>query len=315
MKILLTGATGFIGKALVVKLLQQNFNVSVVVRGKTSIFSDKVKQYIVDDFRNNSDLSLALEGIDCVVHLAAKAHVIDKSKASVLDEFRKINTEFTLNLARQAMASKVKRLIFLSSVGVNGNQNTRAFLETDIVNPQEPYAISKCEAEQGLLSLAQKSDLEVVIIRPPLVYENDAPGNFGQLLKWIDAKHPLPLPLGSVHNQRSFVALDNLVDFITTTISHKNAANEIFLISDGEDLSTTELMQKLSQAFNKKIILLPIPTTWMIFMAKLIGKEDVAIRLFSSLQVDSSKARKLLDWKPVVSMDFTLRRIASEKRV
>ena len=312
MKILLTGATGFIGKALVVKLLQQNFNVSVVVRGKTSIFSDKVKQYIVDDFRNNSDLSLALEGIDCVVHLAAKAHVIDKSKAPVLDEFRKINTEFTLNLARQAMASKVKRLIFLSSVGVNGNQNTRAFLETDIVNPQEPYAISKCEAEQGLLSLAQKSDLEVVIIRPPLVYGNNAPGNFGRLIKWASSKFMLPLPLGAVNNTRSMIAIDNLVSFIITCALHPKSANEIFLISDNDTLSTTQLLKKIAKAFNKKALLLPIPVSWMIVVAKLLGKEANAVRLFSSLIVDSGKARNLLDWHPITTMDEQLCKITKK---
>ncbi len=314
MKVLLTGATGFIGRALVVELIRQNFNVSIAVRQKTNLFSDKVKQFVVGDFGRNPNFSASLSEIDCVIHLAGKAHVIDKTKASVLDEFRKINSELTLNLAKEAAASKVKRFIFLSSIGVNGNQNNQPFLEIDTPNPQEPYAISKYEAEQSLLNLAKNSNLEVVVIRPPLVYGNGAPGNFGRLIQWAGAKIILPLPLGAVNNVKSLIAIDNLVSFIITCTLHPKAVNEIFIISDDGNLSTTQLLKKISTAFNKKALLLPIPVSWMIFAAKLLGKEADAVRLFSSLTVNSSKARDLLDWHPVTTMDEQLCKITENEK-
>jgi len=314
MKILLTGATGFIGKALVLELIQKNFNVSIAVRQKSNLFPDKVKQFVVGDFQSNPDFSASLAEAECVIHLAGKAHVIDKAEAPVLDEFRKINTELTLNLAKQAVASKVKRFIFLSSIGVNGNQNNQPFLEIDTPNPQEPYAISKYEAEQGLFKISKKTGMEVVIIRPPLVFGAKAPGNFGRLLHWVNAKYPIPLPFGSINNSRSLVALDNLVDFIVTCVTHKKAANEIFLISDRENLSTTQLLKKIEKAFNKKIFLLPVPVGLMIFVAGLLGRKADAIRLFSSLQVDSSKAKELLGWNPKITMDGQLLKIVKAQK-
>ena len=314
MRILLTGVTGFIGKALIAELIQQNFNISIAVRQKTNLFPDKVKQFIVGDFGSKPDFSASLVEVDCIIHLAGKAHVLDKSKATALDEFRKINTELTLNLAKQAVVAGVERFIFLSSIGVNGNQNNHSFLENDTPNPQEPYAISKYEAEQGLLKLAKNSSLEVVIIRPPLVYGNNAPGNFGRLIQWAGAKIILPLPLGAVNNIRSLIAIDNLVSFIITCTLHPKAANEIFIISDDDNLSTTQLLKKIATAFNKKALLLPIPVSWMIFVAKLLGKEVDAVRLFSSLIVDSNKARDLLDWHPVTTMDEQLCKITEHEK-
>ena len=252
MKILITGATGFIGKALVAELIQQDFNISIAVRQKTSLFPAEVKQFVVGNFESNPDFSTSLTEVDCIIHVAGKAHIIDKAQASVLDEFRNINTELTLNLAKQAIAAKVQRFIFLSSIGVNGNQNNQPFLEIDTPNPQEPYAVSKYEAEQGLLKLAKNSSLEVVIIRPPLVYGNNAPGNFGRLIQWAGAKIIFPLPLGAVNNVRSLIAIDNLVSFIITCTLHPKAANEISIISDDDNLSTTQLLKKISMAFNKK---------------------------------------------------------------
>ena len=314
LKILITGATGFIGQALVAELMRQNFNISIAVRQKTSLFSDKVKQFVVGDFESEPDFSTSLIEIDCIIHLAGKAHVLDKSKVTALDEFRKINTELTLNLAKQAVAAGVERFIFLSSIGVNGNQNTQPFLEIDIPNPQEPYAISKYEAEQGLINLAKNSNLEVVIIRPPLVYGNNAPGNFGRLVQWAGSRIILPLPLGAVNNARTLIAIDNLVSFIITCTLHPKAANEVFLISDEGNLSTTQLLKKIAKVFNKKALLLPIPVSWMVFVAKLLGKEADAVRLFSSLIVDSSKARDLLEWYPVTTMDEQLCKIAANEK-
>mgnify|MGYP006412590361 CR=1 FL=1 len=314
MKLLITGATGFIGKSLVAELMRQNFNISIAVRQKSNLFPDKVKQFVVGDFESNPDFSTSLAEVDCVIHLAGKAHVLDKSKVSVLDGFRKINSELTLNLAKQAVMAGVERFIFLSSIGVNGNKSTKPFLEDDAPNPQEPYAISKHEAEKGLLQLAENSNLEVVIIRPPLVYGNNAPGNFGRLLQWAGARFMLPLPLGAVNNARSLIAIDNLVSFIIICTLHPKAANEIFLISDNDNLSTTQLLKNIAKAFNKKSLLLPVPISWMIFVAKLLGKEADAVRLFSSLVIDSSKARDLLDWHPITTMDEQLYKITEHEK-
>ena len=316
MKVLLTGATGFIGKALVAELIQQNFHISIAVRQKTNLFPDKVKQFLVGDFGSKPDFSASLIDIDCVIHLAGKAHMTNKSKAPVLSEFRKINTELTLSLAKQAIEFGVKRLVFLSSIGVNGNKTDSVFLEDDAPNPQEAYALSKYEAEQGLLKIAQNSNLEIVIIRPPLVYGKGAPGNFGRLIQWADARFIFPLPLGAVNNSRSLIAIDNLVSFIITCTLHPKAANEVFLISDDDNLSTVQLLKKIAKAFNKKAILLPVPVNWMIFVAKILGKDADAVRLFSSLIVDSSKARDLLNWHPVTTMDEQLCKItANEKNI
>jgi nucleoside-diphosphate-sugar epimerase len=314
MKILLTGVTGFIGTELIQELSNKNFDLSVILRHKTDYLPSVIKQFVIGDFAKHTDYSNALTDIDCVIHLAGKAHVIDKSKTSVLDEFRLINADLSLNIAKQAAAAGVNRFVFLSSIGVNGNQNIKPFLESDEPNPQEPYAISKHEAEQKLFKLAKETDMGVVIIRPPLVYGANAPGNFGRLMSWANKKYPMPLPLGLVGNSRSLVAIDNLVDFIVTCVTHKNAANEVFLVSDREDLSTTQLLRKIAKTFDKKVFLLPVPVGLMIFMAGLLGRRADATRLFSSLRVDSSKAKELLDWNPKITMDEQLLKIAKAQK-
>jgi nucleoside-diphosphate-sugar epimerase len=244
--------------------------------------------------------------------LAGKAHVVNSKSDTIDKEYQEINVNLTMSLARQAVVDKVRRFIFISSIGVNGNKNTRPFLESDSPNPKDEYAISKYEAERELLDLANNSDLEVVIIRPPLVYGADAPGNFGRLLKWANSKFLMPLPLGLVKNKRSLIAIENLNDFIITCIMHDKAKNEVFLIDDGVDYSTTEILQIIARAFNKKALLLPIPTSWMLFMARFFDKDADINRLFSSLQVDSSKARDLLDWHPKVTFDKQMEIIANE---
>ena len=305
MKLLITGADGYIGSELS-RCLEELENYSLIKLSRTPSL---LKNLILSpELSTNGDWERVLADVSVIVHLAGRAHILNDNVLNPLTEFRRVNVEGTLNLAKQAIKQGVKRFVYISSIGVNGNNNKQPFIELDTPNPQEPYAISKLEAERGLLALAKESSLEVVIIRPPLVYGSNAPGNFGSLVKWANKR--IPLPFGAIRNQRSFIALDNLVSFIIHCIDHPKAANEVFLISDGEDVSTTQLLKKVTKSFGKRAFLLPIPVSWMTFSAKMIGKADVANRLFGSLQVDSSKARDLLSWKPVVTMDEQLKKIA-----
>lgn len=250
----------------------------------------------------------ALEDVDVVVHLAARVHVMHERVENPLEEFRKVNVAGTEHLARAAAASGAKRFVYLSSIGVNGTQTVlgKPFTETDKPYPHNAYALSKLEAEQGLFHIADQTGLEVVIIRPPLVYGFNAPGNFGSLMRVV--QRGWPLPLGAVHNQRSMVALDNLVDFIVTCITHPQAANQTFLVSDGQDLSTTELVHGMAQAAGVPARLLPVPVWALQAGARLLGKGDALQRLCSNLQVDISKARALLGWLPPVTVAEGLRR-------
>jgi len=309
MNVLITGATGFVGSA-VVRQLSRHSNNSVVaaVRRQSVLLPQSIKQVLVGDLLVDTDYAAALEGIDVVLHAAARVHVMDDDASGSLAEFRKVNVEGTLNLARQAVQAGVKRFVFISSIKVNGEGTAinKPFKPDDAVTTQDPYGLSKWEAEQGLFELASETGMEVVVIRPPLIYGSGVKANFQKMIEWV--KKGVPLPLGSVNNKRSLVALDNLVDFILLCATHPKAANEIFLISDGEDVSTTELLKKVSKALGKKARLIPVSVGLMTFVAKLLGKGDVANRLFGSLQVDSSKARKLLGWKPVITMDEQLRK-------
>jgi nucleoside-diphosphate-sugar epimerase len=304
-KILVTGANGFVGKAVAHELLAQGFQVlcaarkPFVLESATSIRISSLEAV---------DWSPYLDGIDCIIHVAARAHFFNNAGHDPYQEYHKVNVLGTLNLAQQAAQQGIRRFIFISSIAVNGNQSSKPFLETDQPNPKQPYAISKFEAEQALISLSKKTGLEIVIIRPPLVYGPDAPGNFRSLLRGVLSN--IPLPLGAVYNKRSLVAIDNLVSFILHCINHPKAANEIFLISDGEDVSTTELITKTALAFGKTPRLIPVPVGLMQFAAKLLGKGEVSRRLFGSLQIDNTKAREYLGWQPIISMDGQLQKIA-----
>jgi len=312
MKVLVTGATGFVGSELIRQLAARALDVVGCVRSADSVLPVGVERFVVDDLTKiDINWPLVLGSVDVVVHAAARAHIMNDEVLDPLSEFRKVNCDATLRLARAAAESGVKRFVFISSIGVNGCITTQPFKELDNAHPHSPYAVSKYEAEQGLFEIGQETDMEVVIIRPPLIYGANAPGNFGSLMKWM--QKGIPLPFGAIHNKRSLVALDNLVNFIALCADRNKspkAANEVFLISDNEDVSTTELLRKVASAFGKRSWLTPIPVSWMTFAAKLLGKEDVAVRLFSSLQVDSSKACELLGWKPVVTMDEQLKKIA-----
>jgi len=310
--ILVTGATGFVGHALVTKLWAENKHVIAGVRHKSSLFDSELKQFELGDLTSTGSVLSDLANVDVLVHAAARVHIMNEaSDLDPLTEFRKVNTASTLNLARQAADQGVRRFIFISSVKVNGERTIAGmpFRPTDDDIPTDPYGLSKYEAEQGLLELADETGMEVVIIRPPLIYGPNVKANFASMLKWVSKG--IPLPFGSVtHNKRSLIALENLADFIVHCIDHPKAANEVFLISDGEDVSTTALFEKVANAFGKKPHLLPVPVSLMTFSAALIGKKVVADRLFGSLQVDSSKAGDLLDWKPVITMDEQLKKTA-----
>jgi nucleoside-diphosphate-sugar epimerase len=241
--------------------------------------------------------------------LAVRVHVMDDTSADPLAAFRQTNTAGTLNLARQAAAVNVRRFVFVSSVKVNGESTAKnlPFAATGAPAPQDPYGISKMEAEQGLRQIADETGMEVVIIRPPLVYGPGVKANFASLMRAV--QRGIPLPLASVtHNRRSFVALDNLVDLLITCIDHPAAANQTFLVSDGEDLSTADLLRRLGQAMNKPARLFPVPPSLLQLGANLLGKGDMAQRLLGNLQVDISHTRNTLSWAPPISVDEGLRR-------
>ncbi|MBV5338531.1 MAG: SDR family oxidoreductase [Deltaproteobacteria bacterium] len=307
---LVTGGTGFVGSAFIKRLLQDNAFVRAAVRREIYELQKGLDLVQVGDLTPDIDWQGALSGVDLVVHLAARVHVMHDEAVDPLAEFRRVNVEGTLNLARQAALAGVRRFVFVSSIKVNGESTVlgKPFSAHDNLDPQDPYGISKYEAERGLLELASETGMEVVIIRPPLVYGPGVKANFASMMSWLD--RGIPLPLGAVHNQRSFVAVDNLVDLIVTCLDHPKAANQIFLVSDGEDLSTTELLQRMGRALGKPARLIPVPVGVMQGAANLLGKGAVAQRLFGSLQVDSSKARDLLGWKPVVTVYEALQKTA-----
>ena len=299
-KVLVTGANGFVGKALCAELFQQRFVFRTAVRSLNSHAS--VEQVLISTIDADTDWVYALKNIDVVTHLAARVHVMNDDMLNALTEFRKINVDGTLNLAAQAANAGVKRFIFISSIGVNGNTTAigRPLSANDKPQPNNPYAISKLEAEQGLIKLSADTGMELVIIRPPLVYGLGAPGNFKQLLKVLKKK--IPLPLGAINNKRSFVYVGNLVSLIIRCTEHPNAANQVFLVSDGHDLSTTELLRTCATALDTKARLFSVPQKLIEAIAAILGKRDVAQRLYGNLQVDISKARDLLDWEPPISV-------------
>ncbi len=322
-KLLLTGSTGFLGSALSNYLVNNSkYQLILAMRDELSKPPVDCESIVVGELAATTHWKHAVSSVNVVIHTAARVHIMNDSVADPLAEFRKVNTAGTLALARQAAEEGVQRFIFISSIKVNGEEtcsvslpgtlpegaHVSCFTEADGFIATDPYSLSKQEAEQGLLKLAEETGMEVVIIRPALVYGPGVKANFASMMKWINKG--VPLPLGAVNNQRSFVALDNLVSFIIHCIEHPKAANEIFLISDGEDVSTTELLQKVAAAFAKKALLLPVPVSCMRFVATLTGRNDVANRLFGSLQVDSSKARDLLGWKPVITMQEQLKKTA-----
>lgn len=307
MNVLLTGATGFLGQCLAVKIeALLDFNLTSVVRSEVGSIAGK--KVFISQIDGDTDWRSALIDQDLIIHTAARAHIMKEEVSDSLKEYRRVNVDGTLNFARQAVTLGVKRFIFISSIKVNGEKTLPGlpFTADDSPAPEDAYGISKCEAEQGLFQIAADTGLEVVIIRPPLIYGPNVKGNFSSMMQVINKG--FPLPFGAVHNKRSLVALDNLVDFIIACIDHPAAANQVFLASDGEDLSTTELLRGVAKAAGVSSRLIPVPAAVLMFLASLLGKKAVAQRLLGSLQVDISKARNMLGWTPPLSVEEGLRR-------
>jgi nucleoside-diphosphate-sugar epimerase len=311
MKALVTGGNGFVGDAIWQRLNTMNSVQAVRSVRRADAYTDAGASVVaVGDLCAQTDWSIALAGVDAVVHTAARVHVMAETTANPLDEFRRVNVQGTLNLARQAATAGVRRFLFVSSIKVNGEATQLGvpFKAGDTSAPLDAYGVSKMEAEQGLRQIAAQTGIEVVIIRPPLVYGPGVKANFAAMMRWL--RRGILLPLGAIHNQRSLVALDNLVDLIVTCLTHPAAANQTFLVSDGEDVSTTELLRRMGQALGRPARLIPVPASWLKLAATLVGKQDMAQRLCGSLQVDIEKTRHLLGWTPPLSLDEGLRRAA-----
>ena len=348
MNILITGANGFIGQALCKRMLADGYQVRGAVRDgrQMTVLPSGVERVQIGNIGPKTDWSKALAGIDGIVHLAARVHVMRENAADPLAAFREVNVEGTKCLAIAAANAGVKRFVYISSVKVNGERTgdrgqrsevrgqekaevgsqksevrgrrsevrgrecelKEVFSEKDVPCPQDPYAVSKWEAEQILAEISSATGIEIVIIRPPLVYGPNVRANFLRLLRWVNKG--IPLPLGMVDNRRSLVSLDNLVDFLITCIEHPAAAGETFLVSDGEDLSTPALIRRIALSMNIPARLIPVPVCLLRLGGSLLGKKSEVDRLCGSLQVDISKAKSVLGWKPPLSVDEGLAKTA-----
>lgn len=293
--VLVTGANGFIGRALCHRLLRAGYEVCAVVRR----LSDPIERvtYLLADLECPDDLNIEGLGIDCIVHLAGRAHVLSEQSVGALERYKTANCDATLNLARLAIAAGVRRFVFISSIGVNGSETSvEVFDERSIARPHADYAVSKYEAELKLNAILEGSSVELVIVRPPLVYDVDAPGNFARLLRLVSTG--LPMPFATINNKRSMISLGNLIGFLELCIKHPDAAHELFLIADERDLSTTDIVRLLAQGMGKRPFMFSVPRRLVLFGAKLIRRQNLYVQLFCSLQVDSTKARRLLGWRP-----------------
>lgn len=302
-KIFLTGATGFIGKYLC-KTDRDNLRCAIRINKKIS--SNDV--FIYKDLNNNTDWNNAFDNVEAILHLAGLAHSNSFSES----DYNSVNTQGTLKLANDAAKAGVRRFIFVSSIGVNGSSTKKPFSYSSEVAPHNIYAKSKLDAEIGLKKIAEETGLELVIVRPTLVYGPNAPGNFGLLTKLVN-KLPL-LPFGLVNNQRSFIAVQNLTDLLLTCAKHPDAAGHTFLASDGESISTKQFINAIAKGLNKSIYQLPVPTSIMRLGAKLIGKQSMAEQLLDNLEVNSSNAFDVMGWKPPYTMEQAMSLLSKEMK-
>jgi len=306
-RVLITGANGFVGRAVSDQANARGFAVGAATR-LACRFGGGAENVVVGNIDGDTFWKAALADCRAVVHAAARVHVMADTSVHPLDEFRRVNVQGTLNLAEHAAAAGVRRFVFISSVKVNGEATAPGlpFCADDVPAPLDAYGISKMEAEQGLREIAAHTSMEVVIIRPPLVYGPGVRANFAAMMRWL--RRGVPLPLGAIDNRRSLVALDNLVDLILTCLTHPAAANQTFLVSDGQDVSTTQLLRRMGRAMQRPARLVPVPAGWLKEAAMLLGKGDMAQRLCGSLQVDIEKTRRLLAWQPPLTLDQGLRK-------
>lgn len=314
-RILITGATGFIGSALSHGLLEAGHPVRGVVRASNGAphwatsESASFDWMILHDRSTERETNEALQGVQSVVHLAARVHIMVDDASNPLQEFRRVNVDWTERLARAAASQGVHRFVYLSSVKVNGEQTVVPFTEQDPPKPRDPYGVSKWEAEQALARVSTQTGMETVVVRSPLVYGPGVRGNFLQLLNII--RRGFPFPLASVRNQRSLVYLGNLVDALARCTQDPRAAGRTYLVRDGEDLSTPELIRRLGVAMGSRVCLWSCPTTFLYWMGQVAGKREIIDRLVGSLQINSSKIQTELDWHPPFTVDTGLSETAA----
>ncbi|MDN5537309.1 SDR family oxidoreductase [Comamonas sp.] len=312
MRVLLTGASGFVGRAVQARLLTDGVHRLRCAQRKAPITPVVGVEYCqAPSLEVEADWSQALTDVDAVIHCAARVHVMHEQAADPLAEFRRANVEGTLRLARQAVAAGVRRFVFVSSIKVNGEQTLpgQAYRADDVSNATDPYGISKREAEDELLALAAETGLEVVIVRPPLIYGPGVKANFLSMMRWL--QRGVPLPFGAIDNRRSLVALDNLVDLLVVCLTHPGASGERFLVCDGEDLSTSELLRRLSADLGLPARLLPVPQALIERVAIMLGRRQLSQRLCGSLQINMDKTRERLGWTPPFTVDQALAKTAA----
>jgi nucleoside-diphosphate-sugar epimerase len=305
-RIVVTGSSGLIGHALCEQLLDRGADVRRLLRQEI-LCDDSISP---EGFSIKVDWENIFSEVATVIHCAARVHLMSDRVDNPLAEYRRINVELTLNLARHAAKAGVRRFIFLSSIKVNGEHTIleKPFTADDIPNPQDFYAISKHEAELGLRLISRETGIEIVIIRAPLVYGPEVKANFLSMVRWLALS--MPLPFGAINNRRSLIGIDNLIDLIITCIDHPGAANQIFLASDGQDLSTTDILKHMASALNRPARLISVPVPLLYFFATLIGRRPAIERLCSSLQVDISKTSNILGWRPKITLDEGFTRVA-----
>jgi nucleoside-diphosphate-sugar epimerase len=310
--ILLTGATGFIGSNILKNLELLGKSVRPVCRNVSSLKVKNISGWVeIGNINGDTNWMPALNGVEVVIHSAGRAHVTNDKNLDSLSVYREINVDATINLARQAVSSGVKRFIFISSIKVNGEftEPNHPFHAHDIPTPQDAYGISKCEAEQALQDLSRKTGLEVVIIRPPLVYGQSVKGNLSLLIKLI--QFGIPLPLGSINNKRSLVSVDNLSDLIIHCLYHPNARGHTFLVSDDLDLSSAEIAKKIANSLGVNVRIISIPQSLLKFLALCTGKGRALNKILGTLQVDITKTKNLLNWAPPIGINESIKRMFS----
>ncbi len=309
MRVVLTGSAGFVGRSLLTALVDAGHIVTPVVRCATTVLDPRARPFVTVDLATEIDWLPIVQGQDVVVHAAARVHVISDTEADPMAAFRRVNTTATLRLAHAAAQAGVRRFIFLSTIKVNGEETLPGcpFTAQDIAQPSDPYAVSKHEAETGLRQIGTRSGMEIVVVRPPLVYGPGVQGNFATMLRWL--RRGVPLPLASVTgNRRSLVALGNLVDLLVQCVDMPAAANQVFLVSDGEDLSTAVLLRRLAAALGCRSRLFPVPTGVLSMLGRVLGRRATVQRLCGNLQVDIGHTRRQLGWAPPMGVDDGLRR-------